>query len=98
MPPNITRPLAVTTSRTVISFFVSVPVLSDAMTLARSERLDGAEVTHDGVSTRHALNADRQDGGHDRRQPFRHRRDRERHAEDQHVEQRRAARGRARRR
>ena len=29
-----TRPLAVTTTRTVISFFVSVPVLSDAMTVA----------------------------------------------------------------
>ena len=29
-----TRPLAVTTARTVISFLVSVPVLSDAMTLA----------------------------------------------------------------
>ena len=34
MPVNVTRPLAVTTTRTVISFFVSVPVLSDAMTLA----------------------------------------------------------------
>ena len=31
---EVTRPLAVTTMRTVISFFVSVPVLSDAMTLA----------------------------------------------------------------
>ncbi len=30
----MTRPLAVTTTRTVISFFVSVPVLSEAMTLA----------------------------------------------------------------
>jgi hypothetical protein len=30
----VTRPLAVTTTRTVISFFVSVPVLSDAMTVA----------------------------------------------------------------
>ena len=32
--PSRTRPLAVTTARTVISFFVSVPVLSEAMTLA----------------------------------------------------------------
>ena len=30
----MTRPLAVTTTRTVISFFVSVPVLSEAMTVA----------------------------------------------------------------
>ena len=34
VPPRLTRPLAVTTARTVISFFVSVPVLSEAMTLA----------------------------------------------------------------
>ena len=33
-PANVTRPLAVTTTRTVISFLVSVPVLSEAMTLA----------------------------------------------------------------
>ena len=33
-PSNATRPLAVTTTRTVISFFVSVPVLSEAITLA----------------------------------------------------------------
>jgi hypothetical protein len=33
VPPKLTRPLAVTTTRTVISFRVSVPVLSDAMTL-----------------------------------------------------------------
>ena len=33
-PPASTRPLAVTTSRTVISFLVNVPVLSDAMTSA----------------------------------------------------------------
>ena len=34
MPLKVTRPLAVTTTRTVISFFVSVPVLSEAMTFA----------------------------------------------------------------
>jgi hypothetical protein len=33
-PPKVTRPLAVTARRTVISFLVSVPVLSDAMTFA----------------------------------------------------------------
>ena len=33
-PSKVTRPLAVTTTRTVISFFVSVPVLSEAITLA----------------------------------------------------------------
>ena len=33
-PRTSTRPLAVTTTRTVISFFVSVPVLSEAMTVA----------------------------------------------------------------
>ena len=34
MPLKLTRPLAVTTVRTVISFLVSVPVLSEAMTFA----------------------------------------------------------------
>ncbi len=34
MPPSVTLPLAVTTIRTVISFLVRVPVLSDAMTFA----------------------------------------------------------------
>ena len=34
VPSNTARPLAVTTSRTVISFLVSVPVLSEAMTVA----------------------------------------------------------------
>ena len=34
MPSNVARPLAVTTTLTLISFLVRVPVLSDAMTLA----------------------------------------------------------------
>ena len=34
MPAKVTRPLAVTTDRTVISFLVKVPVLSEAITVA----------------------------------------------------------------
>ncbi len=51
-----------------------------------SQSLDRAKVTHDGVSAGHALDADREDRRHDRRQPFGHRGNREGHAKDQHVE------------
>ena len=57
----------------------------------RAERLDRGQVSDDGVPPRHALHADREHGGHDRRQTFRHRRDGERDAENQHVEDRRQA-------
>ena len=57
-----------------------------------AERLDGRQVPHDGVASCHALDADREHRGDDRRQPFGHGRDGERDAEDQHVEEcRRAA-------
>ena len=87
-PPNVTRPLAVTTTRTVISFFVSVPVLSDAITRRRAQRLDGSQVPHDGVAPRHALDTEREHRGDDRRQAFRHGRDRQRDTQDEHVEER----------
>ncbi len=45
----------------------------------------------DRIPPRHPLDADREHSRHRRRQAFRDRRDRERHAEDQHVENRREA-------
>ena len=86
---KVTRPLAVTTARTVISFFVSVPVLSEAMTLAEPSVSTAARWRT--IAFRLAMRCTPSDehGGHHRRQAFRHRRDRERHAEDQHVEERR---------
>ena len=97
-PSNVTRPLAVTTTRTVISFLVSVPVLSEAMTVAEPSVSTAGQVADDGVPPRHALHADRQHGGDDRRQAFGHGGDRQRDAEDEHVEQRRRRRARPRRR
>ena len=86
-----TRPLAVTTTRTVISFFVSVPVLSEAMTFAEPSVSTAARCRT--MAFRFAMRCTPSDehGGHHRRQAFRHRRDRERHAEDEHVEDRREA-------
>ncbi len=89
MPSHLTRPLAVTTARTVISFFVSVPVLSDAMIVAEPSVSTAAKVPHDRVSPRHALHPNGKDGCHDRGQAFRYRRDRQRHPEDKHVKDRR---------
>ena len=43
-------------------------------------------MTHDCIPPRHALDTNRQNGGDDRRQTLRHRRDCERHAQNQHVE------------
>ena len=57
----------------------------------RAERFDRREMAHDGVPLRHALHAQRR--APPSRPPAgpRHRRDRERHAEDEHVEERREA-------
>ncbi len=46
-------------------------------------------MAHDGVARGHPLHAERQDRRHHRRQTFGHRGDRQRHPEDQHVEDRR---------
>ena len=91
VPPKPTRPLAVTTARTVISFLVSVPVLSEAMTVAEPSVSTAARWRTMAFRLRHALHAEREDGGDHRRQALRHRRHRQRHAQDQDVEQRREA-------
>ena len=93
-----TRPLAVTTTRTVISFFVSVPVLSEAITLAEPSVSTAARCRT--IALRRAMRCTPIDEHrrHDRRQPFGHRRDGQRHAEDEHVEQRGQRRARPRRR
>ena len=81
-------PLAVTTTRTVISFLVSVPVLSEAMT--SPSRASRPPPDAGRWRCRFAMRCTpiESTAGHHRRQPFGHRRDRERHAEDQHVEER----------
>jgi len=63
-----------------------VPVLSEAITEA--ERLDGSQVPDDAVAARHALHTDREHRCDDGRKPFRHGRDCQGHAENQHVEER----------
>ena len=92
VPSNVTRPLAVTTTRTVISFFVSVPVLSDAITLpnpASRPPPDGGRWRSAAPCAGRRSKARRSQ----RRAGPRHGRDRQRHAENQHVEQRRRDRG-----
>ena len=80
-----------TTARTVISFLVSVPVLSEAITVAEPSVSTAGEVAHDGVAPRHALHAEREHGRHHRRQALGHRGDGQRDAQDQHVDERRDA-------
>ena len=93
----MTRPLAVTTTRTVISFFVSVPVLSEAITLAEPSVSTAARWRT--IALRRAMRCTPIDEHRrdDRRQPLRHRRDGERHAENQHVEDAPRSRARPRR-
>ena len=88
MPSNVTRPLAVTTTRTVISFFVSVPVLSDAITLAEPSVSTAARCRT--IALRLAMRCTPSDEHRrdDRRQSLRHRRDGQRDAEDEHVDER----------
>ena len=91
MPLKFTRPLAVTTARTVISFLVSVPVLSEAMTLAEPSVSTAARWRTMALRfamrcTPRARTAVTTAG-----KPSGHRRDRQRHAQDQHVEERRKA-------
>jgi hypothetical protein len=62
---------------------VSVPVLSEAMTLAE---LDSGQASDDSVSPRHPLDANRQHRSDNRWQPFRHCRHGQRHADNEHVE------------
>ena len=73
-------------SRTAITPVVSVPVLSVQITVAQPERLDRRQPADEDVARRHPLDADRERDGDDRRQPFRHRRDRERHRRQEHLE------------
>ncbi len=54
--------------------------------IRRSERFDRREMADDGIPFRHALYAEREDGGDHRRQAFRNGRNRERDAQDEHVE------------
>ena len=63
----------------------------------RTERLDCSEVSDDGVPPGHALDANRENRGHNSRQAFWHRRDREGDAKNEDVEERPKARERSRR-
>ena len=55
-------------SRTVISFLVSVPVLSVQMTVVRAERLDGRQLLDERVALRHPLHAHGEREAHRRQQ------------------------------
>ena len=57
--------------------------------VGRPERFHRGQVADDRVAARHPLHADGQDRGDHRRQPFRHGGHRQRHTQNQHVEQRR---------
>ncbi len=54
--------------------------------IGRAERFHGRKAAHDRIAPGHALYTNRQYGGDDRGQPFGHRRNGERHAKDEHVD------------
>ena len=86
-PVTSTSPEAVTTFWIVISFFVSVPVLSEQIDRGGAERLDRRQPLHDRAAARHALHAEREHHREDRRQALRHGGDGERDAEEQHGDE-----------
>ena len=82
-PTSIERP-PTKTRRAVISPLVSVPVLSEQITVVHPERLDGRHPPHERVALRHLVHSDRERAGDDGRQRFRHGGDRERDGEHRH--------------
>ena len=82
-----TSPDGVTTFSIVISFFVSVPVLSEQTTDAEpSVSTDDSRFTI-ARWRGHALHAEGEHDRQDGRQPLRHGGDRQRHADEQHVDE-----------
>ena len=63
------------------------PRLVRADNRGRPKRLHRRELLHDRPPARHALHAEGEHDGQHGRQPFRHRRDRERHADEEHVDE-----------
>ena len=80
-------PLAVTTARTVISLRVSVPVLSEQISVVEPSVSTADELAHDHVPLRHPLRPERQHDRRDRRQPLRHGGHGERDGQQQHVDE-----------
>ena len=81
-------PTGVTASRTVISLRVSVPVLSVQIVVAAPSVSTAESPADNRVPRGHALHAEREHHGEDRRQSLGHRGDRERDPDQHHVDQR----------